>query len=73
MLDALRTRWAPDAPSQGLRIARELAGSVGAEVPATDALAAVMEHLVADGCGDLDQSAVALAYDNFAAGDDQDA
>lgn len=32
-----------------------------------------MEHLVADGCGDLDQSAVALAYDNFAAGDDQDA
>ena len=51
-----------------LRIARELAGSVGAEVPATEALVAVMEQLVAEGRGDLDQSAVALAYDSFVAG-----
>jgi 2-hydroxy-3-oxopropionate reductase len=51
-----------------LRIARELASTVGADVPATDALCSVMEDLVAQGHGDLDQSAVSLAYGKLTAG-----
>jgi 2-hydroxy-3-oxopropionate reductase len=46
-----------------LRIASELAAEAGVPVPATEALERVMGDLVARGHADLDQSAVALAYE----------